>query len=197
MMIDKLALFLVVLGGRSKSSHIELHDVRWVLGHRIEDTFDQLRKEWFADSKGLHIDSYTRIDYVDGYRILFEPLADNNQKLSSNSDPNNFNYSQQDKLWFINLGGYDPCSFNELHEFGLIVSNSSSSAVQKAKNRWLNGKKFVHKDDLVCISKIRRLEKHKNNSRYQTFKTILLPMEKEESYNVKPTWYGYLRIDNK
>ena len=46
-------LFLVVVGGRSPKANIELHDVRWVIGTKIEDTFDQLRNDWFG---------YMRID---------------------------------------------------------------------------------------------------------------------------------------
>ena len=48
-------LFLVVLGGRANKANIELHDVRWVIGSRIEDTFDILRRDWFGMIEGLHI----------------------------------------------------------------------------------------------------------------------------------------------
>ena len=51
----KKFLFLVVVGGRSPKSNIELHDVRWVIGSKIEDTFDQLRNDWFGSYNGLHI----------------------------------------------------------------------------------------------------------------------------------------------
>ena len=63
------SLFLVVLGGREKGVHIELHDVRWAIGNKIEDTYDQLRSQWFGIQKGLHIDSYMKVLYVDGYEI--------------------------------------------------------------------------------------------------------------------------------
>ena len=53
-----LSLFIVVLGGRSLKSNIEIHDVRWVLGETIEDTFPELRKQWLGKKSGLHIDSY-------------------------------------------------------------------------------------------------------------------------------------------
>ena len=59
-----LSLFIVVLGGRSLKSNIEIHDVRWVLGESLEDTFPELRKQWIGKSNGLHIDSYKRIEYV-------------------------------------------------------------------------------------------------------------------------------------
>ena len=62
-------LYLVVLGGRAEKANIELHDVRWVVGSKIEDTYDTLRKDWFGSSRGLHIDSYKKIKYVDGYKI--------------------------------------------------------------------------------------------------------------------------------
>ena len=52
-----LSLFIVVLGGRSLKSNIEIHDVRWVLGETIEDTFPELRKQWLGKKSGLHIDS--------------------------------------------------------------------------------------------------------------------------------------------
>ena len=63
--IHKIYLFLVVLGGRAKKANIELHDVRWVIGSRIEDTFDVLRRDWFGSLEGLHIDSYKKINYVE------------------------------------------------------------------------------------------------------------------------------------
>ena len=38
-------LYLVVLGGRAEKANIELHDVRWVVGSKIEDTYDALRED--------------------------------------------------------------------------------------------------------------------------------------------------------
>ena len=74
--VKKIYLFLVVLGGRAKKANVELHDVRWVIGSRIEDTFDVLRRDWFGIIDGLHIDSYKRINYVDGYRINLKKIYD-------------------------------------------------------------------------------------------------------------------------
>ena len=41
-------LFLVVVGGRSPKANIELHDVGWFIGTKIEDPFEQLRNGWFG-----------------------------------------------------------------------------------------------------------------------------------------------------
>jgi len=79
--LDNIFLYLVVLGGRAKKANIELHDVRWVVGSKIEDTYDTLKKEWFGSPKGLHIDSYKKIKYIDGYKInLINFEKDNIQK---------------------------------------------------------------------------------------------------------------------
>ena len=58
---EKNYLFLVVLGGRAHKANVELHDVRWVVGSKIEETYDILRSDWFGSVEGLHIDSYKKI----------------------------------------------------------------------------------------------------------------------------------------
>ena len=42
--IEANFLYLVVLGGRAEKANIELHDIRWVVGSKIEDTYDTLRR---------------------------------------------------------------------------------------------------------------------------------------------------------
>ena len=121
-------LFLVVVGGRSPKANIELHDVRWVIGSKIEDTFDQLRNDWFGADNGLHIDSYKKIDSIDGYKI--------NLRSKENREPKNKILKKEKiskkKLWFVNIGGYNPSSLQEKHEFGLVVASSPSEAKNKA-----------------------------------------------------------------
>ena len=109
--IDKIYLFLVVLGGRAKSANVELHDVRWVVGSKIEDTYDLLRSEWFGISEGLHIDSYKKINCVDGYKINLKNIE--NKKLKNENFLNE--KITKKNLWFVNIGGYDPSSMKEKH----------------------------------------------------------------------------------
>ena len=71
-------LFLVVIGGRAPNANIELHDVRWVIGKKIEDTFESLRNDWFGSIDGLHIDSYKKIKSIDGYKINLINIEDCN-----------------------------------------------------------------------------------------------------------------------
>ena len=188
---EKKYLFLVVLGGKADKANIELHDVRWVIGSKIEETYDVLRNDWFGSFEGLHIDSYKKINYVDGYKINLKNI--DNEKLKNNKFHNG-NHPQIN-LWFVNIGGYDPSSMQEKHEFGLVVASSSIEAKNKAKSKWLNGLKKKHKDDISplndfwtyddceIITKIDNWEielKQENNSLEETF---------------YPDWYGYKRID--
>ena len=53
--LENIFLYLVVLGGKAKKANVELHDVRWVVGSKIEDTYDTLRKDWFGSSKDVYI----------------------------------------------------------------------------------------------------------------------------------------------
>ena len=133
----KQKLFLVVLGGRVKGCHIEVHDVRWVVGETIKDTISELKKQWWGLKKGLHIDSYREIKEVDGYNInICSTVPTERATLTSV------------KLWFVNIGAYEKNKMAEQHEYGLVVANTSFSAKAKAKKKWLHGLEKQHKDDL-------------------------------------------------
>ena len=128
-------LYLVVLGGRAEKANIELHDVRWVVGSKIEDSFDTLRKDWFGSSKGLHIDSYKKIQYIDGNKINLKNVEKHKigkKKLVKKNNAKKY-------LWFVNIGGYNPTSMMEKHEFGLVIASNKLEAKNIAKSKWLIG----------------------------------------------------------
>ena len=125
-------LFLVVLGGKAKKANVEVHDVRWVVGSRIEDTYEILKKDWFGDIQGLHIDSYKKIEFVDGYKINLKNIK--NKKLKKSFNGSNI----KKNLWFVNIGGYSPSSMQEKHEFGLVAASSKLEAKNISKSKWLN-----------------------------------------------------------
>ncbi len=126
------SLFLVVLGGRLAQAHIELHDVRFVVGCTIEDTLPALRRQWFGARRGLHLDSWMRVQFVDGYRLELRPQP----------------FEGPEQLWFVNMGGYDPLQLAEQHAFGLFVAASSQGARAAARRQLLPGAQQRHKDDL-------------------------------------------------
>ena len=189
--INGIYLFLVVLGGRAKKANVELHDVRWVIGSRIEDTFDVLRRDWFGNIDGLHIDSYKKINYVDGYRINLKKTGNSKFKKNKLLKEN----IPQHNLWFVNIGGYDPSSMQEKHEFGLVVASSSIEAKNKAKSKWLNGLKKKHKDDIYPLNDFRNYDDCEIISKIDNWEIELKQDNNSLENTFYPDWYGYKRID--
>lgn len=184
-------LFLVVLGGRCANCHVELHDVRWVVGTNIEDTIPKLKQQWFGLKSGLHIDSYKAIRHVDGYAIeLIEGHDVGKEKAISAS-------STSEKLWFINLGGYDCNSLQELHQFGLVVAPSKQAAKARARRRWLSSALQVHKDDLHSIINLDTVDDCLPIFSLEGWQIHLKPEPGIADTELKPDWFGYWRIDGR
>ena len=186
-------LYLVVLGGRAKKANIELHDVRWVVGSKIEDTYDTLRKDWFGSPKGLHIDSYKKIKYIDGYKvnlIYFEKdKIDKEQLVKKNKSKKH--------LWFVNIGGYSPTSMQEKHEFGLVTASTKFEALNRAKSKWLIGCKKKHKDDIASLEKLLSCDDCELIKKIGKWEIELTPNNNFIEENNYPDWYGYQKIDGK
>ena len=76
-----------------------------------------------------------KIKYIDGFKINlinFEnDKIEKNQLLKKNK--------AKKYLWFVNIGGYDPTSMQEKHEFGLVIASNKLEAKNIAKSKWLIG----------------------------------------------------------
>ena len=182
---------MVVLGGRADKANVELHDVRWVVGSQIEDTFNDLKNNWFGSIDGLHIDSFKKIEYVDGYKINLK-IFDKN-KIKKKQSPNQIN--SQQNLWFVNIGGYDPSSMQEKHEFGLVVASSSLEAKNMAKSKWLKGCRKKHKDDIATLNKLISCDDCQLIKNIGSWEIELILENNLLEVNNYPDWYGYKRID--
>ncbi len=160
-------LYLVYLGGRAPKSNIELHDVQFATGSKIEDTYQTLCERWFGTVKGLHIDSYLAVKFVDGFRVEL--------KKEPSKEPQN--------LYFVNFGGYDPANVAELHQFGLFVATSADEAKQRAKRQLLVESVHQHKDDLFDVDDCFVVNE------VGEYFVHLTPDDKRQEF--KPDWYGY------
>ena len=190
--LENIFLYLVVLGGRAKKANIELHDVRWVVGSKIEDTYDTLRKEWFGSSKGLHIDSYKKIKYIDGYKINLINYEKNKTEKKQLLQKNN----SKKYLWFINLGGYSPISMQEKHEFGLVTASTKLEAKNIAKSKWLIGSEKKHKDDITSLEMLFSCDDCELIKKIGKWEIELTPNNNFIKENNYPDWYGYKKIDD-
>ena len=188
---ERYYLFLVVLGGRADKANVELHDVRWVVGSQIEDTFNDLRNNWFGSIDGLHIDSFKKREYIDGNKINLK-IFDKN-KIKNKHSPNQIN--SQQNLWFVNIGGYDPSSMQEKHEFGLVVASSSFEAKNKAISKWLSGCRKKHKDDIASLNTLISCDDCKVIKNIGSWEIELILKNNLPEETNFPDWYGYKRID--
>ena len=189
--LEEIYLFLVVLGGRAKKANVELHDVRWVAGSKIEDTFDVLRNDWFGNFEGLHIDSYKKIKHIDGYKINlinFETDKKDAKKLATRNE-------SKKHLWFVNIGGYHPTSMQEKHEFGLVAASTKLEAKNIAKSKWLIGCKKKHKDDIASLDMFLCCDDCQLIKKIGNWEIELTQDNNFIEENFYPDWYGYQKID--
>ena len=165
------SLFLVVLGGRLPGVNIELHDVRFVAGDSIEATLPQLRRQWFGARRGLHLDSWMAVRFVDGFRVELreEPFAG------------------PERLWFVNMGGYDPGQLAEQHAFGLFVAASPQAARAAARRVMLPEALERHKDDLHGVEELLG-----EGEGCQRWAVHLIPDCHQQPQ--RPDWFGYRPI---
>lgn len=126
-----MKLFAIYIGGEHPGAHIEVHDVRFVVAETIKDTYAQLRTEWWGTPGTLHIDCWAEILHADGYDVALRP------------EP----ATTSEKLWFVNLGGYDGRDFAEQHKNMFVVATSVKDAKAKALASIADWKD-AHRDDI-------------------------------------------------
>ena len=132
-----MKLFAFYVGGETKTSNTELHDMRFAVGERMEDCYDSLRRQWWGTPETLHIDCWTELTHSDGYSI----------ELRSEG------FCGAEKLFFANLGGYDPDQFTELHSNVFVVATDKTKAKRRALttvNHWIK----PHRDTLFEVEHI-------------------------------------------
>jgi hypothetical protein len=132
---------MIYLGGKHKNSLIELHDIRFAVANSIEECYPLLKNTWWGEPRSLHLDCWGVLKNVDGYDILLK----------------SFPSSAKNKLYFVNLGGYDPLQFTELHKNICVVGEDEKQAKEKATTH-ISHWKLPHKDYMYNIEKLLSIE---------------------------------------
>lgn len=131
-----MELFVFGLGGNAGKSNIEVHDIQFVVAENPEAAWPALREAWFGDADKIHIDSYGRLTWVNGYQVT---VSRQPPQVSDN------------KLFFVNVGAYNQKEFMELHAFDFFVAPSAASAKEQALAALLVGEYLQHKDNLKDV----------------------------------------------
>jgi len=105
--------------------------MRFVVAQSIEETYDELRKQWWGTPSSLHVDGWAELAHADGYDIELKP------------EP----FSREEKLYYVNLGGYTDGNLIERHKNVFVVAPSLAEAKTRAL-RANRGWKQLHRDDL-------------------------------------------------
>lgn len=114
-----MKLFLLILGCKPKGRNTEQHDVFFGIGVSLKDLLPQINQFW-PEAGQVHIDSWREITSVDGYSVNVIPALAPEEPV-------------ENKLFFLNLGGYKPKDLEEYHYKLLTVANTKTAAIQAAK----------------------------------------------------------------
>jgi hypothetical protein len=118
-MEKELKLYMVVIGCTPKGRFTEQHDVFFGIGKSLKDLVPEMKAFW-PEAKGkIHIDSWREITSVTNYNIEIEEKK--SKKLNDN------------KLFFINLGGYKENDLEEYHYKIIGVGTKISDVMKVAK----------------------------------------------------------------
>ena len=114
-----MKLFLLILGCKPKGRNTEQHDTFFGIGNSLKDLLPQINQFW-PDAGKVHIDSWREITAVDGFSIRVVPKKETAE-------------TTENKLFFLNLGGYKPNDLEEYHYKVLTVAGTKTEAIQASK----------------------------------------------------------------
>lgn len=115
-----LKLFMILLGCKPFGRHTEQHDLFFGIGDSIGDLKADIMGFWPEANDKIHIDAWREVTTVGSYSLKVRPKTD---VVEANLN----------KLFFINLGGYKPGEFDELHYKMLLVADTMADACRLAK----------------------------------------------------------------
>ncbi len=114
-----MQLYMVILGGKPAGRYTEQHDVFFGVAHELKNLVPQMQDFWPELKEELHIDSWRKVTRVGNYHI--KVLPKDQATITEN------------KLFFVNLGGYKPGDMEEYHYKHLVVTADIGKATQMAK----------------------------------------------------------------
>ena len=98
-----LKLFMLMLGCTPPGRHIEQHDIFFGIAHTLKDLVPEIKAYW-PEPQRIHIDAWREVNKVEDFHIKIIPRSADQPVIE-----------QDNKLFFINLGGYQENKFEEQH----------------------------------------------------------------------------------
>ena len=180
----EIKLFMVLLGCKPDGRHVEQHDVFFGIGASLPDLKEDMEKFW-PDSGKLHIDAWREVTTVDGYQVKIETKTE-------------ISTEGEHKLFFINLGGYQPLRFEEQHYIVLSVKPDKIAAINEAKqtlffrhNHFAGASSHIDDKYGVDVDELYEIEDILPIAQKEKFRIVLSPVEggKDDEIHL-----GYLKF---
>ncbi|RNI33532.1 DUF1543 domain-containing protein [Hanamia caeni] len=179
-----LKLFLLLIGSKAPGRNVEQHDFFFGIARELKELVPAIKAFWPEAGSTLHIDAWREVTKVEDYKIAIG-LKDEKREL-------------QNKLFFINLGGYQANKLEEQHYTILTVQPTRALAISKAKKTTffttntlkeatshIDDKYGIDVDDVYQVEDI-LIPEHKSK-----YSVIISKGEEVEEDKIHP---GYLKL---
>lgn len=110
---------MMLLGCKPAGRYTEQHDIFFTISPSLKGSVPGIMDFWPEANGKIHIDAWREVTQVEGYSIEVVKKEHTEQN--------------QEKLFFINLGGYREGEFDEPHYKMLIVAPDLAAATLQAK----------------------------------------------------------------
>ena len=118
--MEENKLYFLLIGCTPPGRNTEQHDVFFGIGRSLNEMVPAMNDFWPDANGKIHIDSWRAVTKVDSYNIRIVPKAAAIE-------------NTENKLFFLNLGGYKPNDLEEYHYKLLAVAKDKSGAIQQSK----------------------------------------------------------------
>jgi hypothetical protein len=121
--MSELKLYMILMGCKPQGRHTEQHDVFFGIAASIKDLIPEMKTFWKEAADKFHIDAWREVNNVEGHQV----------KIISKTDAPAIEDASPNKLFFINLGGYQQNRFEEQHYTLLTAKADRAAAYKEAK----------------------------------------------------------------
>lgn len=185
--LPKKKLFMVLLGSKVHDRNVEQHDYFFGIAGSLAELVPQLKAFWPEAGSSLHIDGWREVNVVDCYQIKV------NEKTEIPTDSLN-------KLFFINLGGYQTGKLEEQHYTMLCVKPDKAQAIQDSKktiffksNSIKGANSHIDEKYGIDVDDVYRLEDILNTDLKAKYQIQISPAGNDVTED--PIHLGYFRLD--